>query len=213
MKKIGFTLAEVLITLGIIGVIMALVAPSLIQNAGSSRVGPALRRAKTDFEESTSLLLAKSNVDSISELNDFLSSLQTSLKGIDKHTYEIAGIDTPNLRYDSETGVTYLMNIDEPCQSIIGGYPNIPNNQLIGEVYVDINGQRTPNELSRDVFMFFLYNDGTIRPNGIRDAYRCNKEGVEPKTWQGGNCDENGKEAPETCAGSVFENKLKVIYD
>ena len=39
MKKFGFTLAEVLITLDIIGVVAALTAPALVQNAGSAQIG------------------------------------------------------------------------------------------------------------------------------------------------------------------------------
>ncbi len=43
-NKKGFTLAEVLITLGIIGVVAALTAPALIQHAASAKVGPAFSR-------------------------------------------------------------------------------------------------------------------------------------------------------------------------
>ena len=43
-KNKGFTLAEVLITLGIIGVVAALTAPALIQHAASAKAGPALSR-------------------------------------------------------------------------------------------------------------------------------------------------------------------------
>ncbi len=37
IKKKGFTLAEVLITLGIIGVVVAMTIPTLIQNANSAK--------------------------------------------------------------------------------------------------------------------------------------------------------------------------------
>ena len=43
-NKKGFTLAEILITLGIIGVVAALTAPALIQHAASAKVGPAFSR-------------------------------------------------------------------------------------------------------------------------------------------------------------------------
>ena len=43
--KQGFTLAEVLITLGIIGVVAALTAPALVQNAGNAKVVPTLGNA------------------------------------------------------------------------------------------------------------------------------------------------------------------------
>jgi prepilin-type N-terminal cleavage/methylation domain-containing protein len=37
-KKFGFTLAEVLITLGIIGVVAALTAPALVKNSGTAKI-------------------------------------------------------------------------------------------------------------------------------------------------------------------------------
>jgi prepilin-type N-terminal cleavage/methylation domain-containing protein len=50
MKKNGFTLAEVLITLGIIGVVAALTAPALVKNSGQAKIGPALAKFVNTFE-------------------------------------------------------------------------------------------------------------------------------------------------------------------
>ena len=224
MKKRGFTLAEALITLGIIGVVMALMTPELIHYTGTANVGPALRRAKTDFEEATALMLSKNGVDSISELGDN-DDLQRFLKGTSRASYNIGGFhdgdnnfaNAPAMRYDTESGITFLISMNgNTCEgeNIIGNYPNIPSNQLVGNIYVDVNGNKRPNRIAKDIFMFFLYNDGTIRPNGVRDANRCvNEDGNANITWQDGNCDANSVHHPETCAGSIFENKFKVIYD
>ena len=58
MKKHGFTLAEVLITLGIVGVVAALTAPALVQNAGSAQIGPKLAKAVNTFEVANENLLS-----------------------------------------------------------------------------------------------------------------------------------------------------------
>lgn len=50
MKKSGFTLAEILITMSIIGVVAALTAPALIQDATNAKVGPALEKTKSAIE-------------------------------------------------------------------------------------------------------------------------------------------------------------------
>lgn len=50
MKKFGFTLAEILITMTIIGIVASLSAPSLIQNATNARTGPALEKIKSAIE-------------------------------------------------------------------------------------------------------------------------------------------------------------------
>jgi len=49
-KKFGFTLAEVLITLAIIGVVAALTAPTLIQQVGQAKIGPSLSKFVNTFE-------------------------------------------------------------------------------------------------------------------------------------------------------------------
>ena len=56
-KKLGFTLAEVLITLGIIGVVAALTAPALVQNAGTAKVGPTLAKVVSTMENANEQIL------------------------------------------------------------------------------------------------------------------------------------------------------------
>ena len=51
MKKTGFTLAEVLITLGIIGITAALTLPSLIDMHQDAGVGPKLAKAQNTMED------------------------------------------------------------------------------------------------------------------------------------------------------------------
>ena len=68
MKRFGFTLAEVLITLGIIGVISALTLPSLLNDTQGAQVGPKLGKAVSMFEQANQALLTDNNVDSISDI-------------------------------------------------------------------------------------------------------------------------------------------------
>ena len=65
MKKHGFTLAEVLITLGIVGVVAALTAPALVQNAGSAQIGPKLAKAVNTFEVANENLLSDTGAASV----------------------------------------------------------------------------------------------------------------------------------------------------
>ena len=50
-EKNGFTLAEVLITLGIIGVVAALTAPQLNSNVAGQKIGPSLSTFSKTFED------------------------------------------------------------------------------------------------------------------------------------------------------------------
>ena len=57
MKKHGFTLMEVLVTLGIIGVVSALVLPSFITNVSGQKIGPRLSKAVATFTQATAAIL------------------------------------------------------------------------------------------------------------------------------------------------------------
>ena len=70
-KKLGFTLAEVLITLGIIGVVAALTAPALIQNVGSAKVGPILAKVKSTIEIANEQILSDNDANKLSSIIDY----------------------------------------------------------------------------------------------------------------------------------------------
>ena len=67
MKKSGFTLAEVLITLAIIGVIAALTLPGLMTDTASAQIGPKLAKAVSMFEQGNESLLNTFSVDSLTD--------------------------------------------------------------------------------------------------------------------------------------------------
>ncbi len=83
MKK-GFTLAEVLITLAIIGVVAALTIPSVILNTNQTEYKTALKKAVSVLNQAVSLELAIENL-SPSEATDtktFLDMLQSQMNTI-----------------------------------------------------------------------------------------------------------------------------------
>ena len=67
MLKKGFTLAEVLITLGIVGVIAAITLPTLIQDTTAAQVGPKLAKAVSTIEQANQALLKNEGVNAISD--------------------------------------------------------------------------------------------------------------------------------------------------
>lgn len=68
MKK-AFTLAEVLITLGIIGVVAALTAPSLTQNVQQQKIGPTLSKFVNVYENAMQQMMLKEEVSKVTALN------------------------------------------------------------------------------------------------------------------------------------------------
>ena len=64
-KKTGFTLAEILVSLGIIGVIAAVTMPTLTANTQNAQIGPKLAKAVATFEQANQTLLHEYNADSL----------------------------------------------------------------------------------------------------------------------------------------------------
>jgi prepilin-type N-terminal cleavage/methylation domain-containing protein len=67
MKKNGFTLAEILVTLGIVGVVSAITMPTLISNNTKAQIGPKLAKAVSSFEQANLALLNANSVDALSD--------------------------------------------------------------------------------------------------------------------------------------------------
>ena len=183
--KCAFTLAEVLITLGIIGVVASLTLPSVIHKYKTEVL-------KTQFKKSYSILsqavlLARENIgvtnfksyctywDGESYSNSAECS-QAILKQL-KKTNHIC-------QYDRNKIYTYSKT-QQGARVDIGGtaYPKhglpdgtcadvIVNARIIG-VSIDINGyKKGPNALGHDIFSFWVNDSGTLVPiksNGYKN--------------------------------------------
>ena len=62
MKKTGFTLAEILITLSIVGVVAALTIPAIVKSSGQAKVGPSLSKFVNNFETSVQEYMVESGL-------------------------------------------------------------------------------------------------------------------------------------------------------
>ncbi|MCQ2744417.1 MAG: type II secretion system GspH family protein [bacterium] len=199
MKKHGFTLAEVLITLGIIGVIAALTMPLFVQKTQTVKVGPTLGKAIVTFENGTKAMMIRSESDTLS--GTYVCSaggsacaptdriLLTDTADADAKIFWtnlgdfVSGsmIDAPtNLPENLVTdgAKTGFLNANGVIYSLITGFPatplkndDMPSKTVIQEkLVIDINGLKEPNQPGKDQFYFYLMEDGTLRPYGSSDA-------------------------------------------
>ena len=154
----GFTLAETLITLGIIGVVASMAIPSLIQKYKRhettarlkkfySTISQAIVRAEADLGmkvyEWDSVTMNSNNPgqahnETLVYYNKYLAPYIKTLK-VEKGVY-----DKEN-NIDNKTKVYFP---DSSSMEISSGY-------CINLLY-DINGDKKPNELGRDRFVFFI---------------------------------------------------------
>ena len=203
MKKLGFTLAEVLITLAIVGVIAAITLPTLMSDTTSAQIGPKLAKAVSMFEQANEALLNANSVDTLYDAGlNTVSSYATELSKHFKISKKSDG------KYLSKDGMLYTFSMNATAPS----NPSDPGHmQRIGNITIDINGDSKPNVAGTDIFYFSWWNDGSLRPkgamnwepNGATWTAKC------PKAEDGTITDGDGY---DYCAGHVFENNLKVLY-
>lgn len=158
-KRVAFTLAEVLITLGIIGVVAALTMPSLIENHQKKETVARLKSAYSILEQA--ILLSENDNGLVSEWDFAIDEAEFFDKYILSYMTSVnkKAVLSPTKPYPVKT-------IDgNACRS---GSLKVLNNgvgflPLKGAdyfwIYIDINGTKEPNRLGRDVFVAELYRN------------------------------------------------------
>lgn len=139
MKKSGFTLAEVLITLVIIGVIAAMTIPTLLSNTNKQEFKTALKKAMSVINQAITLNYALTGNEMNSVLNDtnlrneFMYSRTSILKVVNDKYYTADGIIYD---FTSAKGACAEPAAGDPIENFSGA-----NCTLI----VDVNGDKGPN--------------------------------------------------------------------
>lgn len=191
MKKFGFTLAEVLITLGIIGVVAAMTLPALIQKQNEKATVTALKKFYSSISQA--YLFAKNengspenwysremstgNADAANIMVDKITKYMKTSKicHIDKGCFpegqygKIDGTKAPDWNEHSSTSKFITA---DGMSVFIYSYGSTPHNsgegmlkESYGAISVDVNGFKKPNIFGQDMFSFVLTKNG-IYPTG-----------------------------------------------
>ncbi len=168
--RLGFTLAEVLITLGIIGVVAAMTLATLINNYKAMRDVTIAKKKFAEVQQIISSIQA--------ELGDYSnwSGMNTNAffeQYVDKHINYVKkkklGVTGENLIY-KEAEINHVCNyIYEMADGtiLIFGIPSAgistqdKDKDRVWKIHVDINGLKEPNALGRDVFTMTLNTSQT----------------------------------------------------
>lgn len=158
----GFTLAEVLITLGIIGVVSALVMPAIIQNHKKKVAVTQLKATYSILSQAVNLSITENS--EIESWNFSLNNIEFAKKYIlpylkvveTKDKYGSAwSLTTLSTQYGYHSGYLFWNNGIPNCPIYIlanGSAFNVTNKYIS----VDINGKKGPNVLGIDGFVFYL---------------------------------------------------------
>ena len=170
--KKGFTLAEVLVTLGIIGVVSAMTVPTLMQNYQKKSYVTQLHKVYNELNQALIQYQTDKNAVNLTEAGlNSISSFGNLFKSYFKIVQDCENEQTPCFAnsYKKISGVNAGLRCSNNCVVLasgaaIGTYSNIGaygNNTIIA-IVVDTNGAKGPNILGRDAFYILLYKNGVL---------------------------------------------------
>lgn len=190
---IAFTLAEVMITLGIIGIVAEITIPTLMNNVSDMQYKAAWKKNFANISNATNMIKSD-NWGSLKSLcadndNDCLNGLYAqkfsytkicnsgSIYGICWHNNNTSySLDGGLMSWDNGAGFVladgtlldvnlYSGNCSQPVGTI----------NVCGTIHVDVNGFKGPNKRGKDIFSLWLLQDRVL-PYGTSDgqAGSCN---------------------------------------
>lgn len=232
-KKFGFTLAEVLITLTVIGVVAALAAPVLSGAFQKSKVGPSLRKVVGTIENANELLLHRNDSDRLSYAiagsANYIEALSKIVKGAAPATEADKRLSHYSLKnYDgtayalNEEGNALVFNLESGESIAIltrEVTPPVGNAGSAAGIYADmiydLNGfEKAPNKWGKDLFVFVIDDNGSVVPK-FSKAYANTYTNASTNTWKelaANLCTDTTVKTGVSCTGSIADNFWKVIY-
>ena len=163
----AFTLAEVLITLGIIGVVAAITMPTLINNYQKKAAVTAAKKAYSTLSQAYTQLvndngegLSVCSINNSECLGKLFAPYLKSLNGSGK-LYTPSSEKAEGCWEDNDIG---MVTETHYCFSAVDGisydfdmeYQEANKKQAL--IYIDINGLKRPNKFGKDRFAFIVLN-------------------------------------------------------
>lgn len=206
LKIAAFTLAEVLITLGIIGMVAVLTIPPLMQNSQDAQFKTAWKKEYSDLSQAYAQILNDNGgtlrgafarvdwyADSIKLLTFFADKMKvtkfcnaTSTNTFNCwHPYPGYGVDSLAVHDKQGGNVTFwgpsypaMMLNDGTLIHLYGGnMSTCLDTADCGYLAVDINGPKGPNVIGKDIYSLQI-RANKLYPDGILyDVNTCNTSG------------------------------------
>ncbi len=208
MKK-GFTLAEVLITLGIIGVVAAITMPTLIAHYQKQVTVNQLKKVYTvlsqavkqseldndnaeywDYTDSPKIFFEK-YLKKYLKINEELEFQSLKEKGNITYRYLNGGQAGGCIG----NNVSYAVILSDGVFLIIDAYYPTDGSKF-RTIAVDINGYKRPNQLGKDVFYLQVVPFKGVIPYPVDDFSSCKKGKVG-----------------YSCAQKIIEDSWKITKD
>lgn len=187
LSKSAFTLAEVLVTLGIIGVVSAMTVPSLMQNYQRQSYVTQLHKVYNLFGQAVNLYLNEKNALNVTEAgltaqNERKNFMTKNFKIINDCGSDVTKCFANDYKSLNGTAVANPINAKNlncyviasgssvcigenkfpPADGSPAGADDLTYGASVASIFVDINGKAGPNIIGRDLFGMAIENEGVI---------------------------------------------------
>ena len=232
MKKRGFTLAEVMIAMALIGVIASLTIPTFVSSSRNKANAAKLATIVSATENALTSMIASEAANDLSETA--FGQAQTDIN-LGKYL-KLAGSETSITKYYSSSNPFVTLNRGSMSGFSVSRIFETKNGALlmykdgavtranyeslggtvdssIGTLVIDVNGSAKPNVWGRDAFYFRIGNDGTLYPAGslnfsiLEDG---NKDNLWDNTGSKYTCTSTSKNIG--CTACLIENNYEITY-
>ena len=184
MKHNAFTLAEVLVTLGIIGVVSALTLPTLVKNHQRQTYTVQLQKVFNELAQAAEQVKADSNSANLNEsqlrrrgseflLTNYFKTTRTCSDA--NNLTDCFSNDYINMNGDN-VSISDFVPAGSSCAVIASGASICVGTMSAGgniAVATDINGKQGPNVVGRDLFTLAIENNGTVIAPGQASIGAC----------------------------------------
>jgi prepilin-type N-terminal cleavage/methylation domain-containing protein len=179
MRKLGFTLAEVLITLVIIGVIAAMTVPTLMNNTNAQEFRSALKKAISGANQALTLNYALEGLGAqdYASATDIVEDLfKKRMSVIEDNTWAGEGEGAcAGSVFTTADGMKFCVinwvvdtNQENSQTGACNSYNTVPCTTSEYNLVIDVNGAKKPNRLTtsanspRDIYKATIYNQKVI---------------------------------------------------
>ena len=229
----AFTLAEVLVTLGIIGVVSAMTIPSLTQSWQKKAYVTQLHKVYNVFQQAFAQMLNDNHAMYLEEAG-LISSDDVEKKFLHDHFKVIKDCGRSTVgcfasKYRGLDGGTTSPNnvghnvviADGTAVSFhIDGMDadTVEEDDYMGYMYVDTNGLKGPNVAGRDYFRMYFFADGAVDDYRVNIACRTGKDDCDghntPQGRREYNYSKYCRNAGDTdgCFGKLLNDNWEMNY-
>lgn len=219
--KKGFTLAEILVTLVIIGIVASITIPNMLQNIQDATLKESWKKTFSDFSQATSLLAR----DKAGDLTGVFTHYNTAKEAYLPYLNNVKNCDAfadgcTYSTYSTLSGATLnkcsfagcaqivlnsgvILNFDIYWSGCTGNYSPISGEGACLDVKIDVNGIKPPNKVGKDIFAVQVLKTGRVFPYGSKGDYFYNHANQY-------SCDVNTHTSTEgwNCSADFILNKV-----